>query len=79
MGADKPKLKSGFMTTEFWTSLFAQVAGLAVLSGYVSPDTSTELAGAAGQIAGAVLAAAGALGYAGSRGKAKSTETTVSE
>jgi hypothetical protein len=67
-------MKKGYKTTEFWTSLFAQFAGLAVLTGVIDVESADALSGAASQLAGAVIAGAGAIGYAYSRGKAKSTQ-----
>jgi hypothetical protein len=75
MGAHKRRnvMKKGYKTTEFWTSLFAQLAGLAVLTGVIDVEAADALGSAASQLAGAVIAGAGAVGYAYSRGKAKGT------
>ena len=64
-------MKKGYLTTEFWTSMFAQLAGLAVLFGFADVDTAGTLGAAGSQIAGAVITGAGAVGYAVSRGAAK--------
>lgn len=64
-------MKEGYKTTEFWTSLFAQLTGLAVLAGAIDTETATGLSSAVSQLAGALIAGAGALGYAISRGVAK--------
>jgi len=72
-------MKQGYKTTEFWTSLFAQLAGLAVIFGVADADSANAICMAASQIAGAVVAGAGALGYAFSRGKAKQIISSDSE
>ena len=64
-------MKAGWKTTEFWTSLVAQLAGLAVLTGMITPENATVYGQAANTVAGSVIAAAGAIGYAYARGKAK--------
>jgi len=64
-------MKPGYKTTEFWLTLVTNAVGIAVLMGAVSPEAQEPLVQAAGQLAGGVIAAVSALGYALSRGKAK--------
>ncbi len=49
------ELKPGYLTTEFWQALIAQVTAIAVLLGVLAPDEAESLGEALVQIAGAVL------------------------
>lgn len=64
-------MKTGYKTTEFWTSIIAQIAGMLVLFGVVEQESATAISTAATQIAGGIVTGAGAFGYAVSRGSAK--------
>lgn len=63
--------KAGIKTTEFWVSLITALAGVAVSLGLITTGQADSIGGAAGTIAGGVVAAAAAFGYNLSRGKAK--------
>lgn len=65
-------MKSGIKTTEFWASLAASVLGILTTLGVFTPAQAGELAQGAASIAGAVITAGPIVGYALSRGKAKS-------
>ena len=67
-------MKDGYKTTEFWTSIFAQLAGLAVIAGVVDAETADSVSKAASMIAGGLITGAGAIGYAYARGKAKTVK-----
>jgi len=60
--------RRGYLTTEFWLALAAQVSGLVVL--FTGLDVSAQADGAV-RAGGGLLAALAALGYAISRGLAK--------
>ncbi len=64
-------MKSGYKTTEFWTSLAAGVLGVAVTLGMVSPDEASAMSSTVTTIAGTVLTALAAMGYSVSRGLSK--------
>ena len=68
-------MKEGYKTTEFWVTLCGQLAGIAALTVYVTPEDADAMAGSASQIAGGVIMGLSAFGYAYSRGKAKTNVT----
>lgn len=59
-------VKPGIKTTEFWITMVCMIIGFILESGVITEGSP------AGVIAGAILQAAAAAGYAVSRGKAKS-------
>ena len=65
MDGEKPAVKPGYKTSEFWLTLGATLAGFVIASGAV-PET-----GVWGKVAALVTAAFAALGYTVSRGLAK--------
>jgi len=64
-------MKKGWKTTEFWMALSAQVLGILILTGVVTPDQGQVLGDASGQIIGGVMAVISGGSYAISRGLAK--------
>lgn len=73
-------MKPGFKTTEFWVTLLVQALGILALTGVLTPEMSATIGEqgqivveAIGQIAGALMAAISATGYAKARGEAKKT------
>jgi hypothetical protein len=65
--------KPGWKTTEWWSAVAGELIGLAALFGVFTPEQATDLIGASGQIAGAVIMAISTGGYAISRGMSKRT------
>jgi len=65
-------IKSGWKTTEFWTSITTAVAGLAVMLGFITPQESGQILGGLTQAIGGVMTVVPIVAYAWSRGKAKS-------
>ena len=64
-------MKPGIKTTEFWVSTIIAVFGVLVATGVITPEQNSALSESVTQIAGAIMSAAGAFGYAVSRGNAK--------
>jgi len=64
-------VKPGYKTTEFWLALFAQLLGLLVLIGKLTPEQQSALMAAAEKLAAAIVMGASAFGYTLSRGIAK--------
>ena len=65
-------MKAGWKTSEFWVSLATAAGGLLVAFGFIGPESEEVIIQAVGQMAGAIIAGLSALGYAHSRGTAKS-------
>ena len=65
-------MKPGIRSTEFYATLATNVVGLLVLFGYVAPEAGDPLIAAIGQVVGGLMVVLGNVGYAISRGKAKS-------
>ena len=63
--------KEGQTTTEFQISLGTAIFGVLVALGVITPEEASAYNGIVGQVAGAVITAASALGYSVSRGMAK--------
>jgi len=64
-------MKEGWKTTEFWMALSAQLLGLSMITGLVTPEQGQVLGDASGQIIGGVMSAIAGGSYALSRGFAK--------
>lgn len=65
-------MKPGIKTSEFWVALVAQVVGILALIGVFTPEQADTLQQALTALAGAIMQALSAFGYAVSRGSAKS-------
>ena len=63
--------KPGWKTTEFYVAVAAQLAGLGILFGWVTPEQLDTIKSATAQIAGGIIMAIAGIGYAISRGIAK--------
>ena len=64
-------IKSGVKTTEFWVSLAGGIFGVMVTLGVFTADQAADLTRTVGEIAGGIITAISAAGYAVSRGIAK--------
>ncbi len=65
------EIKAGMKTTEFWVSLAGGLFGVMVTLGVFTADQAAELTNSVGDMAGGVITAVSAAGYAISRGLAK--------
>ncbi|MCB2186928.1 MAG: hypothetical protein KQJ78_10955 [Deltaproteobacteria bacterium] len=65
------EVKPGWKTTEFYASLAAGAAGLAVTLGLFTPEQAQGVVSGVTQIAGGLLTGLAVLGYGVSRGLAK--------
>lgn len=68
MNATKP----GFKTSEFWLAAAAQILGLLLASGAITPDSQWD------RIAGLATVALATLGYSASRSQVKSAAAVAS-
>jgi hypothetical protein len=64
--ADSTPVKPGWKTTEFWLSAAATITGLLLASGAINSGSGFD------KVIGVVASALAAMGYAVSRGNAKS-------
>ena len=65
-------LKSGWKTTEFWVSIITSMVGILVTLGLFTPDNASSLIQSISMIVGGIVTSVPIVGYAISRGKAKS-------
>lgn len=63
--------KPGYKTTEFWTTLATAIFGMLMMSGIISKEDSDTLILSINNIVGGLMTAGPVIGYAISRGKAK--------
>lgn len=63
--------KPGIKTTEFWLTLIAQVASLAVALGFITPDISSQVGDIAAKLAGVVVAVTTLISYIKGRSTVK--------
>jgi drug/metabolite transporter (DMT)-like permease len=68
MANEKEKIRRGPKTSEFWATAIASVLGLCIMAGWINP----EGVGTVDKLAGLACAALASMGYAVSRGLAKS-------
>jgi len=64
-------MKPGWKTTEFWKSIATNIIGLLAVLGVFTPEQSSDLIQAVGELAGAIILAISTGSYAISRGMAK--------
>ena len=64
-------IKTGWKTTEFWTSLASALSGALFLAGYFTPSEANEVIAAAEKIIGGIMVVGPTIAYAISRGRAK--------
>ena len=64
-------MKPGWKTSEFWVTIFCQLAGIGVVMGYLTPEQVQAGQSAIAQIAGGIIMAVSGVGYFISRGIAK--------
>lgn len=64
-------VKSGWKTTEFWTSIATAISGVLFLAGYFTPNEANEIITAVEKISGSIMIIGPTIAYAISRGRAK--------
>lgn len=64
-------MKPGYKTTEFWVTVFCQLAGIAATTGAFTPAQADAVTSAIPQMGGLVAMLVSAFGYSISRGNAK--------
>lgn len=70
-------IKSGWKTTEFWTSIGTVVVGLGVLFGAFTPAEASDLMLTVSKVVGGLMAIVPTVGYALSRAKSKQQPVDV--
>lgn len=65
-------MKDGWKTSEFWKALAVSICGLLVTAGVFSPEQSSDIVQAVGELSGALIMAVSTGAYIYSRGKTKS-------
>lgn len=70
-------IKTGWKTTEFWTSLAAALSGALFLTGYFTAGEANQIIAAADKIIGGIMVIGPTIAYAISRGKAKQNSIDV--
>ena len=63
--------KPGYLTTEFWVTILAQLVGISATAGVFTPEQASALNQAIPQLGGLVVMVGSAFGYAIARGRAK--------
>ena len=66
-----PVVKPGWKTTEFWAKFVPQLLGIAVLFGWVEPNSAAAMSEGFGQMLGGAMLAFPEVAYSISRGVAK--------
>lgn len=65
------ELTPGWKTSEFWTMIFTTVINILSMTGFFTPEESSDLVKIIPMISGGIGQAIITIGYAISRGKAK--------
>ena len=68
---DKPEVKPGYKTTEFWVSILASVMGILVTTGVFDAGQAHQISDSVVKCGGALLTAISAGSYAYSRAVTK--------
>jgi len=67
------KMKSGWRTTEFWTSVGTSIVGILVVLGWITPDFQQDMPGLIEKLTGGVISIVSVVSYIWSRTKVKSS------